>query len=169
MGVVRTETPRFGRTERNGPMGRNIDFVMERWRRHLGSDDVQYWVYSTVAIDTNKTYLAQFLNKFRKDGLTAIFYSDENTPFIGKDGVSKEKLLWVSNQTAHDLMVKGILPPATSDPRTTRIYEMIDAQLTDWDLWAFLPLHDQKCTGIAELPTFRLPLVQCTMGCRFLC
>jgi hypothetical protein len=132
-------------------MGRNIDFVFESEEGIWGADDdtdIEY-IYQSLMYGNKTTSLSA--EQIRSGWLKHI-YSDENTPFIGKDGVSKENYLWVSNQTAHDLMVKGILPPATSDPENNKDYEMIDAQLTTEIFGFFAPTRPEVALEIAELP-----------------
>jgi hypothetical protein len=137
--------------EKGMDMGRNIDFVMEDEGGIWGADDdtdIEY-IYQSLMYTNKTTSLSP--EQIQKGWLKHI-YSDENTPFIGKDGVSKENYLWVSNQTAHDLMVKGILPPATSDPKNNKDYEMIDAQLTTEIFGFFAPTRPEVALEIAELP-----------------
>lgn len=74
------------------------------------------------------------------------------SPFIGANGNKGENYLWVSNQTAHNLMIDGMLPPATSDPANNPNYEMIDAQLTTDIFGFFAPTRPDIALAIAELP-----------------
>lgn len=132
-------------------MQRKIDFVLEPKESIWGADD-----------DTDIEYIYQYLMYTRqttmlspeqiRDGWLKHIYSDENTPFIGKDSVSKENYLWVSNQRAHDLMVDGMLPPETGAPENNREYEMIDAQLTTEIFGFFAPTNPELAREIAELP-----------------
>ena len=68
---------------------------------------------------------------------------DENT---------RENFLWVSNQRAHDLMLDGMVPPATSDPANNEFYEMIDAQLTTEIFGLFAPGRPDVALEMAKLP-----------------
>ena len=132
-------------------MGRKIDFVLEPKDAIWGADDdtdIEY-IYQYLMY-TNQT--TQLSPEQIRDGWMKHIYSDDNTPFIGKDGVSKENYLWVSNQTAHDLMVKGMLPPATGDPANNPDYEMIDAQLTTEIFGFFAPAKPELAREIADLP-----------------
>lgn len=132
-------------------MARTIDFVFEDEGAIWGADDdtdIEY-IYQSL-IYTNQT--TQLTPEQIRDGWLTHIYSDDNTPFMGKDGVSKENYLWVSNQTAHDLMNKGILPPATGDPANNPDYEMIDAQLTTEIFGFFAPTKPELALEIANLP-----------------
>jgi hypothetical protein len=132
-------------------MGRNIDFVLEDEGGIWGADDdtdIEY-IYQSLMYENQTTSLSP--EQIRNGWLTHI-YSDENTPFIGKDGISKENYLWVSNQTAHDLMRQGMLPPATGDPANNKDYEMIDAQLTTEIFGFFAPARPDIALEIASLP-----------------
>ncbi|MEN2281412.1 ADP-ribosylglycohydrolase family protein [Algoriphagus sp. SE2] len=132
-------------------MGRNIDFVFEPEGGIWGADDdtdIEY-IYQSLMYQNQTTSLSP--EQIRNGWLKHI-YSDENTPFIGKDGVSKENYLWVSNQTAHDLMRQGIMPPETSDPKNNKDYEMIDAQLTTEIFGLFSPSRPEVALEIAKLP-----------------
>jgi hypothetical protein len=149
-------------------MGRNIDFVFESEEGIWGADDdtdIEY-IYQSLMYGNKTTSLSA--EKIRSGWLKHI-YSDENTPFIGKDGVSKENYLWVSNQTAYDLMVKGILPPATSDPENNKDYEMIDAQLTTEIFGLFAPTRPEVALEILKTSNSDYCSIQCPMGCRVLC
>ena len=132
-------------------MGRNIDFVLEDEGGIWGADDdtdIEY-IYQSLMYENQTTSLSP--EQIRNGWLKHI-YSDESTPFIGKDGVSKENYLWVSNQTAHDLMRQGLLPPVTGDPVNNMDYEMIDAQLTTEIFGFFAPSRPDIALEIAELP-----------------
>ncbi|MDG1275806.1 MAG: ADP-ribosylglycohydrolase family protein [Algoriphagus sp.] len=132
-------------------MGRNIDFVLEDEGGVWGADDdtdIEY-IYQSLMYENQTTSLSP--EQIRNGWLKHI-YSDENTPFMGKDGISKENYLWVSNQTAHDLMRQGLLPPATSDPTNNKDYEMIDAQLTTEIFGFFAPTRPDIALEIASLP-----------------
>lgn len=132
-------------------MGRNIDFVFEEKGGVWGADDdtdIEY-IYQSLMYENQTTSLSP---EQIKAGWLKHIYSDENTPFNGKDGVSKENYLWVSNQTAHDLMRQGMLPPDTGDPKNNKDYEMIDAQLTTEIFGFFAPTRPDIALEIAQLP-----------------
>ncbi|MDH5382542.1 MAG: ADP-ribosylglycohydrolase family protein, partial [Cyclobacteriaceae bacterium] len=86
-----------------------------------------------------------------RNGWLTHIYSDQNTPFKNQNG-DPENYLWVSNQTAHDLMNAGMLPPATSDPLNNPNYEMIDAQLTTEIFGFFAPGRPDIAVDLAFLP-----------------
>ena len=67
--------------------------------------DIEY-MYQHL-LSTNAT--TRLTGEQIRDGWLAHIY-DEN---------ERENFLWVSNQRAHDLMLDGMVPPATSDPATT--------------------------------------------------
>lgn len=64
----------------------------------------------------------------------------------------EENYLWVSNQTAFDLMQQGVLPPETSDPAFNPNFEMIDAQLTTEIFGLFAPGRPDIALKMAQLP-----------------
>jgi len=103
-----------------------INFLFEKEGGVWGADD-----------DTDIEYIYQHL-----------LYTNQTSMLTGaqiKEGWLKhikseeENFLWVSNQTAFDLMKKGILPPETSLPKNNPHYEMIDAQLTTEIFGFFAP------------------------------
>jgi hypothetical protein len=106
-----------------------IDWVLEDEGGTWGADDdtdIEY-LYQHLLLSHQTSVLT---GEQIRDGWLKHIYSDENTPFINKEG-EKENFLWVSNQRAHDLMrTQGMVPPATGDPANNPDYDMIDAQLT---------------------------------------
>ncbi len=64
----------------------------------------------------------------------------------------EENYLWVSNQSALDLMLDGEIPPETSDPGKNPNYEMIDAQLTTEIFGLFAPAKPDVALEMAHLP-----------------
>ncbi|NNK76505.1 MAG: ADP-ribosylglycohydrolase family protein [Maribacter sp.] len=64
----------------------------------------------------------------------------------------EENFLWVSNQTALNLMIEGVVPPMTSDPEANPDYEMIDAQLTTEIFGFFAPTRPDVALKMAHLP-----------------
>ena len=88
-----------------------IDFVFRNEGDVWGADD-----------DTDIEYMYQYL-----------LYTNQTSVLTGrqiKDGWLKhikskeENYLWVSNQRAFHLMVKGLLPPETSDPEKNQHFEI---------------------------------------------
>jgi len=117
----------------------NIDFVFEDKNGIWGSDD-----------DTDIEYMYQYLmyknqanilsgDQIREGWLTHIKKEEEN-------------YLWVSNQTAFDLMHDGIIPPETSLPKNNSNYEMIDAQLTTEIFGFFAPARPDIALKLSHLP-----------------
>ena len=116
-----------------------IDFVFEDENGIWGSDD-----------DTDIEYMYQYLmyknqtsilsgEQIREGWLTHIKHEEEN-------------YLWVSNQTAFDLMRDGMIPPETSLPENNPNYEMIDAQLTTEIFGFFAPARPDIALKLAHLP-----------------
>ena len=64
----------------------------------------------------------------------------------------EENFLWVSNQTAFELMQEGILPPETGDPSNNENFMMIDAQLTTEIFGLFAPGRPDVALKMAFLP-----------------
>tara|TARA_Y100000287_G_scaffold99422_1_gene79382 strand:+ start:741 stop:2111 length:1371 start_codon:yes stop_codon:yes gene_type:complete len=118
---------------------RVIDFVFEGSDGRWGADD-----------DTDIEYIYQHL-----------LYTNKTSKLSGKqirDGWlkhiknSEENFLWVSNQRALDLMISGIIPPATSDPKNNPDFDMIDAQLTTEIFGFFSPGRPDFAVEMADLP-----------------
>lgn len=127
-----------------------IDFVFEDEGEIWGADDdtdIEY-IYQHLMY-TNQT--SKLTGEQIRDGWLTHIYSDENSPITNGDG-NKENFLWVSNQTAFDLMQEGTVPPATSDPELNPNYEMIDAQLTTEIFGFFAPARPDVALEIAHLP-----------------
>lgn len=64
----------------------------------------------------------------------------------------EENFLWVSNQTAFDLMREGVLPPDTGHPRNNPNHMMIDAQLTTEIFGLLAPGRPDVALKMAHLP-----------------
>ncbi|MDT0553942.1 ADP-ribosylglycohydrolase family protein [Urechidicola vernalis] len=126
-------------------LSENIDFVFRGEDEVWGADD-----------DTDIEYMYQHLLYTHRTGLL--------TGEQIKDGwlkhmlIEEENFLWVANQKALDLMQKGYVPPATSDPKFTtdsiydNYYEMIDAQLTTEIFGFYAPARPDFALKMAELP-----------------
>lgn len=92
--------------------------------------------------------------QIRQGWLTHI-YSETDAPTYKKFPNSKpqvENFLWESNQRARKLMVKGYLPPDTSEPANNPKYSMIDAQLTTEIFGLMAPGRPDIALDIAYLP-----------------
>lgn len=135
---------------RRPDLPRTIDWVRRGPNEIWGADD-----------DTDIEYMYQYLlsknqttrltgEQIRDGWLTHIH--DENNSPIKSAGGRGENFLWVSNQRTHDLMLDGVVPPATSDPKNNEFYEMIDAQLTTELFGLFAPGRPDVALEIAALP-----------------
>ena len=120
-------------------ISRTIDFVFEGSDGIWGADD-----------DTDIEYIYQHL-----------LYTNKTSKLTGeqiRDGWLKhiknkeENFLWVSNQRALDLMIIGIVPPNTSDPKNNPDFDMIDAQLTTEIFGFYSPSNPDFAVKMAELP-----------------
>lgn len=121
------------------PLSPTIDFVFEDSSGVWGADDdtdIEY-IYQELLLENNTTRLNP--EQIQDGWLKHIKKEEEN-------------YLWVSNQTAFDLMQEGILPPATSDPSNNPHYEMIDAQLTTEIFGLYAPGSPDIALAMAELP-----------------
>jgi hypothetical protein len=116
-----------------------IDFVFRDTSEVWGADD-----------DTDIEYMYQhllFTNQTSR--LTPKQISEGWLKHIKAE---EENYLWVSNQKAFDLMSEGMLPPATSDPKNNKEYNMIDAQLTTEIFGLFAPGRVDVALELAKLP-----------------
>ncbi len=116
-----------------------IGFFLEPVGGIWGADD-----------DTDIEYIYQHLLFENKTSiLTGEQIRDGWLKHIKKE---EENYLWVSNQTAFDLMQAGVVPPETSDPARNPHYEMIDAQLTTEIFGFFAPGRPDVALKMAHLP-----------------
>lgn len=135
----------------NDGLSDSINFVFIDEGDIWGADDdtdIEYIYQHLMYTNQTSKLTAQQI----RDGWLKHIYSDDNSPFFQSDGKTKENYLWVSNQTAHDLMRKGMLPPETSLPENNPHYEMIDAQLTTEIFGFFAPTRPDVAIDIAQLP-----------------
>ncbi len=144
------DEPNIWQAEHLNRLSDTIGFYFEDEGGVWGADDdtdIEYiYQYITYTNRTPKLSAEQI-----RDGWLTHIYSDENTPFRGGNG-EPENYLWVSNQSAHDLMRAGLLPPATSAPANNPNYEMIDAQLTTEIFGLFAPGRPDIALDLAYLP-----------------
>ncbi len=133
-------------------LSKNIDFVFKDEDEIWGSDDdtdIEY-IYQHLLF-THKTSILSA--KQIRDGWIKHIYSEEQSPFGLADDGKQENFLWVSNQRAHELMLKdGLLPPATSHPDNNKEYDMIDAQLSTEIFGFFAPTRPDIALKMAHLP-----------------
>ena len=123
---------------------KTIDWVRRGPDEIWGADDdtdIEY-IYQFLLANSDSTRLSG--EQIREGWLTHI-YDEESAP-------EGENFLWVSNQRAHDLMLEGFVPPATSDPSNNRFYEMIDAQLTTEIFGLYAPGRPDIGLEIAHMP-----------------
>ena len=100
--------------------------------------------------DTDIEYMYQHLHYVNQSSiLTGAQIREGWLKHIKKE---EENFLWVSNQTAFDLMYKGMIPPATSSPENNPNYEMIDAQLTTEIFGFFSPARPDVALKLSYLP-----------------
>ncbi len=118
----------------------NIDFVFEDAGGVWGSDD-----------DTDIEYIYQYLlNENETSILTGEQIKDGWLEHIRSE---EENYLWVSNETAFNLMKdEAAVPPETSDPTKNGDWDMIDAQLTTEIFGFFAPGRPDVALKMAHLP-----------------
>ncbi len=116
-----------------------IDFVFEDEGEVWGADD-----------DTDIEYMYQHLLLGNKTSVLSPEHIRDG--WLKHIKAEEENYLWVSNQQAFDLMLKGVLPPETSDPGKNPDYEMIDAQLTTEIFGLFAPARPDIALEMAYLP-----------------
>ncbi len=116
-----------------------IDFVFEDSLGVWGADD-----------DTDIEYIYQHL---MFENQTALLTGEQiRDGWLKHIKAEEENYLWVSNQTAFDLMQKGMVPPATGDPANNPDFEMIDAQLTTEIFGLFSPFRPDFALEMSLLP-----------------
>jgi len=116
-----------------------IDFVFVDEGSDWGSDD-----------DTDIEYMYQYLHYVNA---SSILTGDQiRQGWLKHIRKEEENYLWVSNQTAFDLMYEGMTPPATSLPENNPNYEMIDAQLTTEIFGLFSPARPDIALKLSHLP-----------------
>ena len=123
---------------------KTIDWVRRGPDEIWGADDdtdIEY-MYQHLLANSETTRLT---GEEIREGWLKHIYDEESAP-------NGENFLWVSNQRAHDLMLEGVLPPATSDPTNNVHYEMIDAQLTTEIFGLYAPARPDIALEIASLP-----------------
>lgn len=114
-----------------------IDFYLEDSLWGADDDtDIEY-IYQELLLQNNTSMLTG--EQIRDGWLKHIKHEEEN-------------YLWVSNQTALNLMLNGMVPPATSSPENNPDYEMIDAQLTTEIFGFYAPGRPEVARKMAELP-----------------
>ncbi len=130
-----------------------IDFVLDPEGDIWGADD-----------DTDIEYIYQYLlyqhktsiltgEQIRDGWVEHVYDEKDNSPY-GKDYKDDfENYLWVSNQTAHQLMINdNMVPPETSDPANNSDFFQIDAQLTTEIFGFYAPAQPNVALKMAHLP-----------------
>jgi hypothetical protein len=132
------------------PLSSTIDFVFCDPDSAWGADDdtdIEYmYQYLLWSEETSILTGAQI-----RAGWLRHTWPDAETPFTDSNG-EPENYLWVSNQTARDLMEEGFEPPATSDPTHNPHSDMIDAQLSTEIFGLFAPGRPDVALRMAHLP-----------------
>ena len=116
-----------------------IDFVLIGKDSIWGADD-----------DTDIEYMYQHLLYTNK--VSILSPEQIRAGWLKHIRKEEENFLWVSNQTAFDLMSNGKLPPETSHPQLNENYMMIDAQLTTEIFGLFAPARPDIALKMAHLP-----------------
>lgn len=116
-----------------------IDFVFRDPGEVWGSDD-----------DTDIEYMYQYL--MAQHGTARLSPEQIREGWLTHIQSEEENFLWVSNQTAFDLMREGVLPPETSDPGRNPHGDMIDAQLTTELFGLMAPTRPDIARELAFLP-----------------
>ncbi len=120
-------------------LSKTIQFMFEDEGKAWGADDdtdIEY-IYQELLL-TNQTCV--LTGKQIQEGWLKHIKAEE------------ENYLWVSNQSAFDLMRNGMVPPATSLPENNPHYEMIDAQLTTEIFGLFAPARPDIALKMAHVP-----------------
>jgi hypothetical protein len=100
--------------------------------------------------DTDIEYMYQHLLKTHQ---TSVLRPEQiRQGWLRHIRAEEENYLWVSNQTAFDLMREGVLPPETGSPENNPNYMMIDAQLTTEIFGLFAPGRPDVALRMAHLP-----------------
>lgn len=121
-----------------------IEFFVVREGDVWGADD-----------DTDIEYIYQYLHEQHATSkLTAAQIRDGWLTHMWSDNFNQEgqNYLWVSNESAFELMREGHLPPDTSEPELNSNFDMIDAQLTTEIFGLFAPTRPDVAVEIARLP-----------------
>lgn len=116
-----------------------IDFVFASPDSIWGADDdtdIEY-IYQELLLANHVSVLS---GKQIRDGWLKHIKPEE------------ENYLWVSNQTAYDLMSGGLIPPETGSPQRNPHFDMIDAQLTTEIFGLFAPAKTEIALKMAFLP-----------------
>lgn len=128
-----------------------IDFVFRQGDDVWGADDdtdIEY-IYQQALYDHQTSLLSP--EQIQAAWIAHIYDETQPTPY-GPDEEGYQNYLWVSNQRAHELMLAGMLPPETSDPKNNPHWDMIDAQLTTEIFGLYAPGRPDAALKMAHLP-----------------
>ncbi len=128
-----------------------IDFVLRHGDEVWGADDdtdIEY-LYQQALYKNQTSILSP--EQIREAWIDHIYDETQPTPY-GPDENGFQNYLWVSNQRAHELMLAGLHPPATSAPTNNPHWEMIDAQLTTEIFGVYTPGRPESALRMAYLP-----------------
>lgn len=120
-------------------LSETIDFIFRGPDEVWGADD-----------DTDIEYMYQYL--MAQHGTARLSAGQIRDGWLTHIRAEEENYLWVSNQTAFDLMHEGVLPPETSDPEKNLDVDMIDAQLTTELFGLMAPTRPDIARELAWLP-----------------
>ncbi len=120
-------------------LSETIDFVLIPRDSIWGADD-----------DTDIEYMYQHLLNTHETSVLSPEQIREG--WLRHIRAEEENFLWVSNQTAFDLMQEGVLPPETGSPENNPNYMMIDAQLTTEIFGLLAPGRPDVALKMAYLP-----------------
>ena len=136
------------------PHAERIDFYFQPEGTPWGADDdtdIEYmYLHLHHSLQVSKLSAEQI-----QQGWLKHIYSETDAPLYQKFADSTpqvENFLWESNQIARQLMARGLLPPATSEPANNPKYSMIDAQLTTEIFGLLAPGRPDIALDIAYLP-----------------
>jgi hypothetical protein len=132
------------------PHSRTIDFYSVGRGQPWGADDDSDMEYLYLHLMSESPGPLLTPGQIR-DGWIRHIYSNADAP-VPDGGQERENFLWVSNERALELMLQGVLPPATSDPSANPDCTMIDAQLTTELFGLLAPGRPDVAWRLAELP-----------------
>ena len=139
------DLPNIWSGDKPSDLSETIDFVFRGEDEIWGADD-----------DTDVEYMYQHLLYTNK---TSILTGEQiRDGWLEHIKHEEENYLWVANQRALELMLTGVVPPATSDPKISKdtiydnYYEMIDAQLTTEIFGFFAPARPDIALKMAKMP-----------------
>ena len=139
------DLPNIWSGDKPSDLSETIDFVFRGEDEIWGADD-----------DTDIEYMYQHLLYTHKTSMLSGEQIREG--WLKHIKQEEENFLWVANQRALELMITGIVPPATSDPEITKdsiydnYHEMIDAQLTTEIFGFFAPSRPDIALKMAKMP-----------------